>query len=194
MTSDPTPPAPGSAEPGPTGALPGYCYDIDGDTWHKAGERCERCGFGMDPAPSAPDAGREAYTLDELYSILSTETPDVYTEAELVALMREAATMLLRTDGELRRVESDNIQLRADAATLAALRQENEVLRARVGEILDVTSAVEYGDLPSAGPWSYVQGMCRKMLGEQPTEPQPRTVNAIRLRLGLPLSERWPHV
>ena len=181
------------------------CDRCDGCGWYEGGQTlqvaCEKCGgtglVSTEVPLSAPGSAEASepkpYTLDELYSILSTETPDVYTEAELVALMREAATMLLRTDGELRRLESDNIQLRADAATLAALQQENEALRARVRDLLDVTAAVEYGDLPSAGPWSYVQGMCREMLGEQPTEPQPRTVNAIRLRLGLPLSQRWPH-
>lgn len=29
----------------------GSCVDIDGDSWHKDGQRCDRCGFGIDAAP-----------------------------------------------------------------------------------------------------------------------------------------------
>lgn len=28
--------------------LAGKCIDIDGNTWHKDGENCEFCGFGID--------------------------------------------------------------------------------------------------------------------------------------------------
>ncbi len=30
---------------GPTGAIPGVCFDIDGDSWHKDGDECAHCGF-----------------------------------------------------------------------------------------------------------------------------------------------------
>ena len=27
-------------------AIPGHCIDIDDDSWHRDGDRCEDCGFG----------------------------------------------------------------------------------------------------------------------------------------------------
>jgi len=203
---NPTPSAPGSAEASEKRRCCCLHHSEDCDQTRFAFKvlpgsvRCG-CGWltegakyfcGQRPPPSAPDAGRDllgqyqdAENRVAFYhrEIIRTEgDPAACDRAELARRVADAARTKL-----LDRFD-------ADAATLAALRQENEALRARVGELLDVTSAVEYGDLPSAGPWPYVQGMCREMLGEQPTEPQPRTVNAIRLRLGLPLSARWPQV
>ena len=31
-----------------SGAVPGHCFDIDNQTWHRPGERCTRCGFGIE--------------------------------------------------------------------------------------------------------------------------------------------------
>jgi hypothetical protein len=40
-----------------TGAVAGHCIDIDGSSWHKYGDFCRSCGFGVvsqpDPAPCA---------------------------------------------------------------------------------------------------------------------------------------------
>lgn len=33
--------------------IAGACVDIDGDSWHKDGQRCERCGFGIDADPDS---------------------------------------------------------------------------------------------------------------------------------------------
>ncbi len=27
--------------------IAGTCVDIDGDSWHRDGDRCDRCGFGF---------------------------------------------------------------------------------------------------------------------------------------------------
>lgn len=38
----------------PTGAVPGHCFDIDGQGWHRDGETCSRCGCGV-TAPAMPE-------------------------------------------------------------------------------------------------------------------------------------------
>lgn len=35
------------AERKPTGAVAGHCFDINGDSWHKDGQVCKHCGFGV---------------------------------------------------------------------------------------------------------------------------------------------------
>lgn len=61
----------GHGPPTPTGAIPGRCFDIDGNTWHKAGETCRACGFGHAsptiPPPASPLPWRKLVSDRSVY-------------------------------------------------------------------------------------------------------------------------------
>lgn len=55
------------------GAQPGYCYDIDGATWHRDGDTCQRCGFGL---PGDDHEVEEPRPVSETPATITTEDQD----------------------------------------------------------------------------------------------------------------------
>jgi hypothetical protein len=76
----PNPPHPAATAYRP---VAGRCVDIDGNIWHKAGERCADCGFGVEPAATVEEPG-DGEMLDWWEGHLNYEHGVDYESGEVV--------------------------------------------------------------------------------------------------------------